>query len=368
MICRSLIILFCLVSHVWAGEIAGRVYLEKNKASIGKTLLRMHVYKDDYEFSAAQIITDASGRYRFPNLDTSDRFVYIIYPIYEGVNYPYEEVVFEPGQSKVIQDFPISESTGSTENIVAEESIYFEFGKKDIWKITHEITLENKGDLLYHSDRSDSKPLKFSLFEGGFDLAYLNGVTRNNSKIDDQEDTLQVMLTLPAHKKASLKFSYYFLPEARHVNFSRISYLERSNVTLFFNNNIRIVSNQFQTDPMMLQGKEDYTKAFTSGPVKTGDKINFEIKGFFLQRDFLHLVVMAACMAFIILMLVIAVRHKRRSKKQDKELTEKMQRYLIDLRKQRKEGTLDEHQFKKVDHKVRNFLFQMSKMKTNDRD
>ncbi len=354
-------------SSVFAGEISGRVFMEKTGKAVGKIPMRLHVYKDEYEFSGSEVLTDASGNYRFRELQTDERYGYILYPIYEGVNYPYQEVVFPKGTSVVKKEFPINESTGSTENISVDESIFFEFGKKDIWKVTHEITLENKGDLLYHSSRGDAEPLLFSLFEGGFDLSYLEGITRNNTKIDDQKDTLQAFLTVPEHETLKIRFSYYYLPEARHVNFDRVAFLNRSNVTLFFKNNIRIVSNQFQSDPMMLQGHEDFTRAFTSGVIKQNDKINFEIKGFFLQRDLLHMLVISGCLAFIIFMLIWVIKQKRVSKKHGKELTERMHRYLIELRKQHKEGTLNDHQFRKEDQRVRNFLFQMSKIK-NDRD
>lgn len=357
---RLLATLLLISSSSFAADITGKVYIEKNGASLSKIPVRMHVYKDNFEFSGAETVTDRSGRYSFRNLTPTDQFSYIIYPIYEGVNYPYKEVAFEKTPS-IRLDFPISESTGSVENIIVNESIYFEFGKKDIWKVTHEITLENKGNLLYHTDRSDSQPLLFSLFSGGFDLSYLEGVTRSNSKIDDEKDTLQVFTTLPPQQTTKLKFSYYYLPLERHVPFDRVSFLQRSNVTLYFKDNVRIASTQFQSDPMMLKGKEGFTRAFTSGPIKMNDKITFDIKGFFLQGDLLHIFLLAACLALVTALIVWAFKQKRKSRSYNKQLTEKMERYLIELKKLHKEGKLDDSQYKKDEQRVRNFLFQVSK-------
>lgn len=348
----------------FGGEITGRVFLEKTNQSLGKIPMRLHVYKDDYEFSGAEIMTDSSGRYRFPNLQTSEQYAYLLYPIYEGVNYPYQEVTFAKGVSSVKKDFAISESTGSLENISASESISFEFGKKDIWKVTHEIVLENKGDLLYHSDRPDSQPILFSLFEGGFDLSYLDGVTRGNSKIDDQKDTLQVSLSLPAHQTYKIKFSYYYLPFSRSVAFNRIAYIARSNITLFFNRNVRVNSTDFQVDPMMLQGHEGMKRAFTSGGITQDKNITFEITGYFLEQDLLHILVFGACLLLIVLMIFASIRHQKTSKNQDKALTDRMLRYLIDLENQYKEGKLDQQQFKKEEQKVRNFLFRVYRQDT----
>jgi hypothetical protein len=353
--------LIIISSLCFGGEISGKIFLEKNNQSLSKVPVRLHVYKDDYEFSGAEIVTDSSGRYRFPNLNTGEEYAYILYPMYEGVNYPYQEVVFQKDVSAVKIDFAISESTGSIQNITASESIFFEFGKKDIWKVTHEIILENKGNLLYHSDRPDSQPIRLSLFEGGFDLSYLDGVSRSNSKIDDQQDTLQISLTLPANKTHKIRFSYYYLPSSRSVVFNRTAYLTRSNVSLFFNQNIRVNSTQFQTDPMMLQGHPDMKKAFTSGSIDQNKNITFEITGYLLEDDLLHILVFSACFFFMGLMIFASIRYQKSSKNQDKALTDSMLRYLIDLQQQHKEGMLDEHQLKKEQHRVRNFLFQMSR-------
>jgi|JI10StandDraft_1071094.scaffolds.fasta_scaffold56469_2 hypothetical protein len=354
-----------LISTVsFGGEITGRVFLEKTKQGLSKIPMRMHVYKDDYEFSGAEIMTDSSGRYRFPNLDTGEQFAYLFYPIYEGVNYPYQEAVFQKGETSIKKDFAISESTGSLENISASESISFEFGKKDIWKVTHEIVLENKGDLLYHSDRPDSQPILFSLFEGGFDLSYLDGVTRSNSKIDDQKDTLQVSLSLPPHDTYKMKFSYYYLPSSRSVAFNRVAYIARSNISLFFNRNVRVNSTEFQIDPMMLQGREGMKRSYTSGAISKDKNITFEIAGYLLEQDLLHILVLAACFALIALMIFASIRHQKTAKNQDKALTDRMLRYLIDLQQQHKEGKLDEHQLKKEEHRVRNFLFRVNKQDT----
>ncbi|MCC7460402.1 MAG: hypothetical protein IT286_03780 [Proteobacteria bacterium] len=357
---RNLILALLLVSNIsFAGEISGRVSMEKTGKAVGKIPMRMHIYKDEYEFSGAELLTDASGRYAFKNLKEDSNFAYIVYPIYEGVNYPYKTVEFQKEKSVKV-DFTITESTGSVENITADESIFFEFGKKDIWKVTHEITLENKGDLLYHYSRADSQPLLFSLFNGGFDLSYLEGVTRGNSKIDDDKDTLHVMMTLAPHQKTFIKFSYYYLPIQRNVAFDREAYISRSNVTLFFKDGIRIASTQFQSDPMMLQGREGFNRAFTSGPVKINEKITFDIKGFFLQGDMLHLVLLAASLAMICAVSLWALKQKK-TRNASKQLTDKVERYLIELKKQHQAGAIEESHFKKEEHKVRNFLYEMSK-------
>ena len=112
---------------------------------------------------------------------------------------------------------------------------------------------------------------------------------------------------------------------------------------------------------MMLQGKEGFIKAYTSGPIQMNDKITFDIKGFFLQGDLLHVTLLAACLALICAVVFWTLKQKKRSKNHGKQLTEKAERYLMELKKQHKEGILDEHLFKKEEHRVRNFLFQMSK-------
>ncbi len=352
-------------SRVFAGEITGTLYLAKDKGKVplAKTPMRMHVYKDDYEFSGAEIMTDASGRYRFHDLQTTSQFAYIFYPIYEGVNYPYEEVAFQKGKTSQKVDFVITESTGSTDAISAAESIFFDFGKKDVWKVTHVITLENKGDLLYHADKPNAQPLLFPLFEGGFDLAYLDGISRGNSKIDDEKDILQAFITIPAHQTYKVKFSYYYIPSKRHVVFERDAALARSNVSLFFNKAVRVVSRQFQSDPMLVKTQPPYVRAYSSGPVEQNGKLSFEIKGFYLQSDLLHMGVLALCLAVMVVMLVMAFNMSKPEKNQSKNLTVEMQRYLMDLRKQYKEGKIEEHLFKKEEQRVLNYLFQMSKSK-----
>lgn len=357
----SLIILCSQITL--AAEISGTVYLEKNKHknALGHTTMRMHVYKDNYEFSGAEIKTDSSGRYVFRNLKDDPQYSYLFYPVYEGVNYPFEEVTFSKGKVVEKKDFTLTESTGSNKDVSVDEKIYFDLGKKDVWKITHEIILENKGDLLYHADRSDAQPLMFSLFEGGFDMSYLDGVTRNNSKIDEQKDSLQVFLTIPGHQASTIKFSYYYIPGKRHVTFEKTAHLARSNVSLFFNNRVRIISTQFQNDPMMAKTQMEYARAFTSGPIEQNGTIRFEIKGFFLTRDLLHMTVLAACLALIVFILFFIFTQKHSTKNPTKELTEKMHQYLVDLEKKHKEGKIDEQFYKKEDHRVRNFLFQMSK-------
>ena len=354
--------LLLMVSSALAGEINGTVYLlkDKKKVPLSKVPMRMHVYKDDYEFSGAEISTDASGRYRFHNLETDSRYAYLFYPIYQGINYPYQEIVFVKGKTSEKADFELTESTGSTKDISVNETMYFDFGKKDVWKVTHVISVENKGEFLYHADRPDAEPLLFPLFEGGFDLSYLDGISRENSKIDDEKDVLQTYLTIPAHQTYKIKFSYYYIPTSRHVTFDRSAALARSNVSLLLGKNIRVVSNQFQLDPMLVKTQPPYVRAYTSGPIEQNGKISFELKGFFLQRDLLHMIVLALCMAFAVVMLFVAFGMQKPQKK-DKELTERMHRYLMDLRQQFKEGKIDEQHFKKEEQRVLNYLFQMSK-------
>lgn len=358
---RSLLIAFLLISTAHAGEISGRVYLEKTNQNLNKIPMRLHIYKDDYELSGIETLTDSSGRYRFPHLNTNERYSYILYPIYEGINYPYQEVFFEKNKPTLKQDFPIEESTGSVANLSASEVILFEFGKRDIWKITHEIVVTNQGDLLYHSGRPDAEPILFSLFEGGFDLSYLEGVSRNNSTIDDQKDNLQVSLTLPAHQTYKIRFSYYYLPSSRSISFDRTSYIPRSNITLLFNRRIKLHSTQFQTDPMLLKEHPEALRAYTSGPIEMDTKITFEIKGFLLKQDFLHIFFAIACLLMLILMIYASLRYNQISKNQDKELTDKMHRYLIDLKKQYQDEKIDKTHLKKEEHRVRNFLFQLFK-------
>jgi len=359
---RNLILAILLLANTsFAGEISGRIYLETTSQNLGKIPVRMHVYKDDYEYSGAETMTDSAGRFRFSRVETGDRFSYILYPIYEGVNYPYKEALFEKGATNLKIDFPISESTGSIANIVASEEIRFEFGKKDIWKVTHDIILENKGDLLYHSGRADAQPILFSLFEGGFDLAYLEGVTRGNSEIDDEKDTLRVSVTLPGKESYKIRFSYYYLPSSRSVSFDRPAYIPHSNISLIFNRRVSVQSDQFKSDPLILQGLDDAKVAFTSGPIDHDKNITFQIKGYFLKQDFLHICLFASCLVVLALMIYAAIQYGKISKNQDKALTDKMLRYLMELQKQHKEGLLDEDQLKKEEHRVRNFLFQMFK-------
>ena len=58
-----------------------------------------------------------------------------------------------------------------------DEAIFFDFGKKDVWKVTHDIKLVNSGEQMYHADRPDAQPLAFALFEGGFDLSRYGAVS-----------------------------------------------------------------------------------------------------------------------------------------------------------------------------------------------
>lgn len=357
-----LLILFSL-QPAFGGDIQGQVMLEsKGKTTaISNAPVRLHVYKDDYEFSGAETHTDSRGRYRFPKLDADERTSYLIYPIYEGINYPYEEINFPKGTTSIQKNFILQETTGSTKEISAEESIYFEFGKKDIWKITHEITLQNNGEFLYHPDRPDTQPIQFPLFKGGFDLSYLDGISRDNSNIDDEKDILQTLLTLAPHKPLKIKFSYYYIPETRSVAFDREAFLQRSNISLFFQKNIQVTSKQFQFDGMLSKSLPNFRKVFTSGPVAQADSIQFTIRGYYMQKDFLHIILTLVCMIFIVILVYAYVRLRKTVKTTDKVLTERMHQYLVSLKSQLKNGSISELQYKIESERVMNFLFQISK-------
>lgn len=362
---RILSFLFILLSIpcTHAGEISGHVYFEKDgvKKPLSKIQIRLHVYKDEYEFSGAELATDSTGKFRFPNLEGGDRYAYIIYPIYKGINYPYEDLRLENSATKIAKDFTIQEPSGSVQDLSVDESIFFEIGQKDIWKVRHEITIENKGDQLYHPDAPNAEPIRFSLFQGGFDLALLDGISRENSKINDQDDVLEVYLTLAPHQSTTIKFSYYYLPESRHISFDRQAFVQRSNMNLFFRSNLRIFSSQFKFDPMLGKSNPEYSYAFSSGPISQNKNIQFDVRGFYMKRDYLRGLVLLACIALLIAIAYFAIRQTRLLSVRDQKVMDHVYSYLQELRSKLARGDITEAEFKKENDRALNFLYYNSK-------
>jgi hypothetical protein len=344
---------FCPVS--FSGEITGKVMLLKDQkhTPASRISVRLHVYKDEYEFSGAESVTDKSGQYRFKNLQAGKEYAYFVYPIFEGINYPYEEIVFRD-QTTEKRDFLITEPTGSSKDLSINELIFFEFGKKNIWKITHDIEIENKGNLMYHSDLANAEPVLFSLFEGGFSLSYLEGITRENAKIDDQKDTLQIFTSVAAGQKKKMRFSYFYVPSTRTFEFKREAFLQRSNISLFFPKKMSVTSEQFQRDEMLSKGQKLFPYAYTSGPIAQNQTIEYRVRGYLLQNDLLHILLFVGLALILGSMLFIYLRTKKSKKSLEKELTDKLQRYLIDLKDKDMGNSVDAG-------KVRNYLFQMYK-------
>lgn len=367
---RIFIFLFwlCFSSSAFAGEISGRLYFEKegSKKPLSNAWVRIHVYKDDYEFSGAELKTDSTGKFQFPNLEEGDRFAYIVYPIYNGINYPYEEIHLENSSKKITKDFVIQEPTGSVKNLIVDESIFFEVGQKDIWKVRHEITIENKGSQLYHPDTPGAEPIRFALFQGGFDLAMLEGVSRENSKIDDKEDILEIYLTLAPHQSTTMKFSYYYLPESRHITFERPAFLPRSNMNLFFRTNLRVFSSQFKFDSMLGLTNPEYTYAFSSGPIAQNQKIQFDIRGFYMQRDYLRGLVLLACLALLIGIAYLVIRQGKSAEIRKKEMTQRVYQYISDLLTKLERGDITEAEFKKENDRALNFLYYNSRDQSHE--
>lgn len=367
---RIFLFLFCLCisSSSFAGEIFGRLYFEKagSKTPLANARIRIHVYKDDYEFSGAELKTDTAGKFRFPNLESGERYAYIVYPIYDGINYPYEEIHLEKSSEKMNKDFTIQEPTGSVKDLAVNESIFFEVGQKDIWKIRHEITIENKGDQLYHPDAPGAEPIRFSLFQGGFDLAMLEGVSRENSKIDEKEDILEVYLTLAPHQSTTMKFSYYYLPESRHITFERPAFLSRSNMNLFFRTNLRVFSSQFKFDPMLGMTNPEYKFAFSSGPIEQNQKIQFDVRGFYMQRDYLRGLVLLACLAFLVGIAYFVIRESKTVVVRKKEVNDRVYRYLSELRAKLGRGDMTEKEFKKENDRALNYLYYNSRDRSHE--
>lgn len=272
-----------LLPSSFALEITGNVQEIKEQQTLhyqGDVFLQIH--EQDKQIASKKASTDAQGRFQIQLQDAKSPWYYRIKVPYEGLDF-YSD--FFTSETTTIPPLTVSKATSDPANIYISEIIFFEFSKKaDLAKITHQILLENKGDLTYHPKKDPSSAVALPLVKGGFNLSLVENIERSEIQVNEEKHTLFALKTLNPGQKESFRFTYSYPLQDRSIEFHRNSNLQQHDLHLIFN--IKGIKKPFKDASAMdipSELQSTFKKAYqiqTPAPDMT-----LVITGYWRQRD-----------------------------------------------------------------------------------
>ncbi len=271
------------------GEILGSVVERKGgkERPVVVQAVRLRIIKGEYEVQGAETITDRGGHYRFSGLYMGPQYFYLVRLIYQGVQYVNDPTQILSSHPVRLRPFVVFPATGNIDKLIATENILLEFGRNDLLKVTHDITIENQGSEAYSANLETAKLVELPVLKGAFSLDILTGLSKESIDIDSQSSTIKLKKSiLPGPQNAQqMRFSYLYAYEQREVPFKLPLPVTRRNFNLLISEkDLKIKSTQLERQPDM-RLKEKVTRVYSGGSIVANEPLQFSVTGLFLKKD-----------------------------------------------------------------------------------
>ncbi len=273
--CKILALIFWLFgTHVWAGQIQGKIIFDSNKKNIFvKEPVQLGIFENAREIMGSQTKLNRDGSYVFNNMDHGKNHQFVVRYIFQNFPYVLGPFSFQNNQHVLnVPHFPAFESMSKTQELSLKQSLVFDVnGSKQLLKIKHLIEIMNPSSMAYTPFATDSELISISLPKGGFDLSFLSGIDAKWVEINEKQEALLLRYPImPSTHNQDVQKPF--------IEFSYSYFYNEKNFDLTFKSNVK--TEQLSIDdrtgklhnrlslPNKLLSDESYTLSFKKLPMK----------------------------------------------------------------------------------------------------
>ncbi|MEZ4704934.1 MAG: hypothetical protein R3A11_07085 [Bdellovibrionota bacterium] len=331
-----------------------------SSSMLPETELLLGMFYFDREIANQKSLSQKDGSFSFTKLPLQENYTYIVKATYEGMDFFSDPVNLTSSSSSPLHtELTIYPVTSSTENIEMTERIFFDLSKEsDLIKISHEITLENKGAAAYNPMAEDGQKIVLELLKGSFDLSLGSGLNRSEVDIDEEKSALILRKRLyPDRPGQKFEFSYFYVPDGHHISFPRKLSITRKLWSFSFNSSKPSIKNNLFSWINDNQGPR-----YEATNLPAGASIDLTISNIPLQKDpYFH--ALYAGLAFLVFFFGAYIWQQKRNTKQTPNIdpTRLAFEHLQHLTKQYKEGSISKKQFDRQHKELQQYLFEKNK-------
>jgi hypothetical protein len=265
----------------------------------------VQIFEKNKNIATAELQTNQDGQYSMPTEDLKAQWYYRVQVDYQNTTFAsdYFQDVTQP-----VPPITVAQTSGNLENLEASHIVFLEFGKNsDLIKVTHQLTIENKGQLAYHPNHEAAKPIEWQLFDGGFNLSLIENIERSDVDIDEEKNQMTFLRMILPGEKQDMRFSY-LLPLTDRT----LTYVHQSTLPSLRNHwvanqrGVRVIYPGVESKKPPEDLKDTFNNAFVLGSLSANQPHSITIKGYMRVKDRpLFWTFGGAILLFLLFMLVL---------------------------------------------------------------
>lgn len=313
---KLLLLSILFPSSLLAATISGSVkqWGQQNNIPAASQEVILKIFEKGKQIAAAQSETNQNGVYSF-DVQPDQKWFY-------QVSVPFDQTFFDSDffvlSDESVNDIIIAPTTVSNKEVYFNEMIFFEFGKSDLAKVSHQIEIHNQGKRTYHPKKEDAQPLAIQLIDGGFNLSLVEGITRQETGVDEETSTMFINVPLLPDEKRSFRFSYMYPLESGQIHFKRANANNHQSLHIISNQSGMKIAKVHAT-PMEIPESlgTKFVKAFEVHLNKP--MLDFSIGGIMLKKNQLRMWFLYLSILLCLAMIILILRNKNVSTKEDQQ-------------------------------------------------